>query len=88
MRNRIVLVGTPTLSGEALAILIQKFGKTKGIEVFKRALMLQVLGWYGMRRLLDRATVLRLRRDLLAAGLLEGAYEEEVGYDEMLSATI
>jgi len=85
---KIALLGEPIIHDRSLMILREKFGPRKGFEVFKGALALKHLGWLGLKRICDRSTILRLRRDLIAAGLLSGVYEDDISMDEMLRQCI
>lgn len=84
MAQKIVLIGDPIVHDRTLAILREKYGARKGYEVYKSTLALKALGWWGLKKILDRASILRLRRDLAGAGLLGGVYEEDVDVEDML----
>jgi len=83
MGQTVITAGWPILHDRSLAILKAKYGPRRGLEVYKRALLARELGWYGLRQEVDRATILRLRRELLDAGLLGGVYEDDVSVEEM-----
>lgn len=81
--TKIITAGWPILHDRSLNILKAAYGPRRGLEVYKKALLAQDLGWYRLAQEVDRATVLRLRRDLLDAGLLGGVYEDDVSVEEM-----
>lgn len=88
MRHQVIVCGEPNITEGALTLLVGRFGATKGLEVYKKALLVRALGWHRLRKLVNRSTVLRIRRELLDGGVLEGAYEEEVGLDEMMAEMV